>query len=129
MMRKIVEPYNLLLFVILLAACTPIRPGEPTATATPPSPASALIDGFQWQTDGAFGYRMLRPANWQPINLGDARGYYPPGSIGETDRLLLVARNLNALDADVIVISRSIFQDHPHLADWTAALDRQRDHQ
>ncbi|MEZ4731104.1 MAG: hypothetical protein R3E79_28620 [Caldilineaceae bacterium] len=120
----------LLACVGVLAACTPVQPKPPAAPVTPSTleqieiqPVSQAIDRFRWQTDGAYGYRMLRPANWQPINLGDARGYYPPGSTGETDRLLLVARNLLALDPALNSVPLTLFRDQPTIAAWAAALE------
>lgn len=70
-----------------------------TQSSDVPQPQSALITGFIEQTDGEFGYQMLRPADWTPIHLGTARGYQPADMAGQADRVLLTAASLEALAA------------------------------
>lgn len=96
----------------------------PTRAALP-QPVSRLINGFVAQTDGEFGYQVLRPANWDVINLGDARGYFPAGSAGKANRVLLLVTNYQTLasmgdQAKVTITQLAEFQQDPSIAAWSA---------
>lgn len=127
------------LAVVLVAALAVVLlhpfPSGPTAGAPPtgsalPSPHSALVSGWVEQTDGAYGYRMLRPANWTTTS-GDGlqRSYLAPGfQAAGTQGVLIAVTNYEALGtsagANTIVAQWGLFQQHPEIADWTAALER-----
>ena len=88
-----------------------------------PKPASALIERFIWQSDGRFGYRMLRPVNWAPVDLGFGRGYT------HTDPLELSALNYQVLQetqgsAEGAIAQWLIFQQNPTLEDWTTGNEK-----
>jgi hypothetical protein len=89
-----------------------------------------LIDTFVWQTDGLFGYRMLRPANWEPVNSIDRRAYATPGFRGQADRVVLSAVNLQAYYKSGTTASGSIiatlfaFEEDPSLEGWTAGVEQ-----
>lgn len=63
-----------------------------------PPPASALIARFERRYDGKYGYRMLVPIGWSPVDLGGSQGYVPPGSTGRRDRVLLSVTPLEIED-------------------------------
>jgi hypothetical protein len=79
-----------------------------------------------WQTDPKYQYRMLVPVEWEPIDLGDSRGYMPRGSVGKTDRVLLTARNLGTQSGaarDQKGLS-DLFKQAPSVAAWAEAQER-----
>ena len=94
-----------------------------------PNPESSLITNFVLQTDGVFGYQMLRPANWDAIHLGDARGFLPPGSADQADRVLLRVVNYQTLasqlDQSTLLLPLMQFQQNPSLEGWAAARERE----
>lgn len=118
----------LLLFALLLIA------GVLTACAQPngdiiPTPASSLVKSFLWQTDGLYGYRMLRPADWEPIDMQDRRGYHPPGPAGQPDQVLLMAFNLQviakATESPTSMIAQwALFKRDHSLAGWTGGIEQ-----
>ena len=113
-------------------------PSGPTAGALPtgsrlPSPHSALVSSWVEQTDGAYGYRMLRPANWKTTS-GDGmqRFYIAPGFQGsQVQGVEVLVTNLKVLGTSMgpntNVAQWSLFQQHPDLAGWTAALEHMMD--
>lgn len=107
--------------MLLLALATP-------AIADAPQPKSQLIAGFVANTDRQFGIQMLVPETWTSVDLGDTRGYYPPGSAGQTNRVLLYAGNLNvttnALSPSTEIMGLQQFQQQPSLDDWTTGRER-----
>lgn len=127
------------LVVVLVAAFALVLlhpfPSGPTAGALPtgsrlPSPHSALVSSWVEQTDGAYGYRMLRPANWKTTS-GDGmqRFYIAPGFQGsQVQGVEVLVTNLKVLGtsmgANGSVAQWGLFQQHPDLAGWTAALEQ-----
>lgn len=89
-----------------------------------PTPTSKLVGKFVQQSDTDFGYQMLRPADWESINLGDSRGYMPPGSTDNADRVLLTATNLltlsKTLGQNTQIATLQQFRRDPSLSGWTA---------
>ncbi len=127
------------LAVVVVAALAVVLlhpfPSGPTAGGLPTtsplsSPHSALVSGWVEQTDGAYGYRMLRPANWTTTS-GDGmqRFYVAPGFQGsQVQGVEVLVTNLKVLGTSMgtngSVAQWSLFQQHPDLAGWTAALER-----
>ncbi len=126
---------NRLLLLVLLSttlatsACTrntgPLPSIQPSEDIIP-TPASSLIGGFTWQTDGFYGYRMLRPAGWSAVNVGPGRGYGTPDFSGTADRLLLRVVNYQLLPGrpNGIVAQKQLFEQNPSLEAWTAGIER-----
>jgi hypothetical protein len=115
--------FRLLIGLALLASLVAVTI-QPTRAAPPP-PVSPLITSFVLQTDSEFGYQMLRPANWDVINLGDARGYFPVGSAGQADRVLLLATNYQTVggqvdQSQVTITQLAEFTQNPSLEAWAA---------
>lgn len=126
----ILRSRRLIVVVILLAgiACGGIDALPFIGDTEVPTPASSAIDAFVWQTDGEFGYRMLRPASWRPLDLGDARGYVAPEDTGN-GRMTLTAANLRALaeileNPDVELLSLQQFEQSGSLDGWTDAIEQ-----
>jgi hypothetical protein len=109
----------------MLASCA-APAAQPDQTAIP-TPASALTERFVWQTDGPYGYRVLRPANWSASDLGTSRLYSQPGLAGKADRFSLEAFNVqvagqNAEIAGEMDANWSLFKDGPSLEAWSSAM-------
>ena len=102
------------------ASDTPIQATEP-AIATP---ASSLVGNFVWQTDGQYGYRMLRPAGWDAVDLGMERGYDTPAFLDTADRVQLQAVNYEALKSGPggIVVQKTLWEHNPSLDAWAAGI-------
>lgn len=96
---------------------------QPTGRAIP-TPASSLIGSFVWQTDGRYGYRMLRPAGWDAVDLGMERGYDTPSFLDTADRLQLQAVNYEALKSGPggVVVQKTLWEQKPDLEAWTAGI-------
>jgi hypothetical protein len=101
----------------------PVTLNEPTERVAP-TPASSLIGSFIWQTDGQYGYQMLRPAGWDAVNLGMERGYNTPGFLDTADRVQLQAVNYEALEPgpNGIVVQKTLWEQNPDLDAWTAGV-------
>jgi hypothetical protein len=90
--------------VLLLVVGTlfALSPGQPESSrsgfgpAAIPAAKSADVGAFVWQTDGVYGYRMLRPAGWKMSEADDQRAYYPPAFPNLYPGLGLHAVNLKA---------------------------------
>jgi hypothetical protein len=101
---------------------------QPT-TMDIPTATSSVVGSFIRQTDGRFGYQMLRPAGWETDNSGDRRFYGIPGYRSLTDRFSFVVVNLQpdnvpnatAGAANAILY---LFQKDPTLEGWTKDLEQ-----
>jgi len=88
-----------------------------------PSPASAEIQAFVDQTDGACGYRMLRPQDWQP-SQAECRSYALTTSA--EDRLVLRVVNYQVIAQQLdgaTVAQYEAFKLDSSLEGWTAAVE------
>ncbi len=113
----------LLLSVGMFTACTQ------SSGDSIPLASSSMVKSFLWQTDGLYGYRMLRPAGWEPIDMKDRRGYHPPGLPSQTDQVLLMAFNLQviakATESPTSMIAQwALFKRDHSLDGWTAGIER-----
>lgn len=123
-MRRFLLPMLITLAVLAGVAMAVSRFRSPAL----PNPESSLITNFVLQTDGVFGYQMLRPANWDAVHLGDARGFLPLGSADQADRVLLRVVNYQTLgsqlDPSTQLLPLIQFQENPSLEGWVAARER-----
>ena len=119
--------------VVILAAAALVailaRPAVGPGSALP-TPHSALVSGFVEQTDGLYGYRMLRPANWTPEGGGlpFGRGYLAPGFEGtQVQGIVMTVVNLQvageAAEPTGTIGDWVLFGQHPTLQAWTAAIE------
>ncbi len=97
-------------------------------TADTPSPASSAVGGFVWQTDGTYGYRMMRPKGeeWAAESAPGWRFYLMPRSLQGRDALGLRVTNLSAVEEgrtsdDLEVLA--LFEANPSLDGWTAGIE------
>src|SRR5271157_4803107 len=98
----------------------------PASTSSALVAASKVVGSLVWQTDGRYGYSMLRPADWLATDLGTGRGYVAPNSADGQLPMSLTAVNyltLNAAQNDILV-QRTIFEKDPSLEGWTAGMER-----
>jgi hypothetical protein len=114
-----------------LPQATPVPHPASTSVATPvPTPHSPLIGSFVWQTDGAFGYQMLRPAGWEAKELGDTRQYVAPGPAIRPDWLALEAVNYQARFSGerrseaASSWEYAAFEQNPTLEGWSSAVEQ-----
>ncbi len=118
-----------LVIAIVMAACSPL--GEtPSPSAATQGPQSPSIDALDWFVDDKYGFAMLRPTNWESIDLGQSRGFIRPAE----PRYTLQAVNYAALpspDPDPQHSSvggaypqLDLFRASPDLAGWAAGIER-----
>ncbi len=105
-------------------------PSHPRSQGIVPTAKSAEVGSFVWQTDGVYGYEMLRPAGWSMADLGTLRSYAAPGGGDQSGGLELQVLNLKARpDApdgtsgvpEGMRELRDRFDAAPNLSDWTKA--------
>jgi Tol biopolymer transport system component len=90
-----------------------------------PTPTSPLVKGFIWQTDGSFGYRILRPSNWAPADMGQGRGYVE--FKGAANQLELEVLNYQVAAQNMsggILAEYGLFQQEPSFDGWTAGIEQ-----
>ncbi len=122
----------LLIVDLALSACAGSTSSSPTIQSGEgviPTPASSLVGSFVWQTDGLFGYRMLRPANWESPKPGDGRDYGTPGFQDKADRIMLRAINLkayykSATGAAGVIAQLYLFEKDSSLEGWTKGIEQ-----
>jgi hypothetical protein len=121
----------LVIVVLALSACaataSTISAVQPDGKDIP-TPTSSLVASLVWQTDGLFGYRMLRPANWESANLVDCRGYATPG-FDKADRIMLRAVNLqahykSATSSTGLNATLALFEMNSSLEGWTRGVEQ-----
>jgi hypothetical protein len=106
-----------------------VSPSLAPAAPTGPVATSAIVGSFVQQTDGAFGYGMLRPAGWNWIDTGAdmGRSYRSPTSSSGGTVILMVNNLSTATHADPsqgIDVDWELFRTDSSLAGWTAGLER-----
>ena len=114
------------LVLVAVLAVVAIRVAA-TPDAGTGGPRSSQIVSFTTQVDGAYGYAMMRPANWIPGSgaFPDGRDYTAPGPFtwGEQGIVMHVV-NLSLPEAAQGSSDLwTIFEQHPTLADWTAGIE------
>ena len=122
----------LLIVALALAACAGTTATVSTVQPTEkviPTPASALVENFIWQTDGLFGYRMLRPANWESPGPSDGRDYAPPGVQDKADRIMLRVVSLQAYyksgtSTTGLIAPLALFEQNSSLEGWTKGIEQ-----
>jgi hypothetical protein len=120
---------RLSLLVVLLLSVSVLTACAQSNGNSIPTPSSSLVNSFLWQTDGVYGYRMLRPAGWEPIDMKDRRGYQPPGLPSQADQVLLMASNLQviakATESPTSMIAQwGLFERDHSLAGWTGGIEQ-----
>jgi hypothetical protein len=122
--------------IVIVGVWTLLRPTGPGGTPrvaqdAVPAAKSAEVGAFVWQTDGVYGYRMLRPAGWEMAVSGQARHFVGPSVEGETP-ISLNAANLRAIDlrdlaeveANAIASSLAAFDAAQNIEGWAAAIEQ-----
>jgi hypothetical protein len=119
----------LAMLVVAFLAVSALRPAATPGNAIP-TPHSSIVSGFVEQTDGLYGYQILRPANWTPLGGGlpDGRLYLAPGFLGAQKQgigvtvvnLQLAAASLGPNEENAEWL---LFQQDPSLAGWTAGIE------
>ena len=114
------------LALVALVAVVAIRVA-PTPDPGSGAPRSSLIVSFTTQTDGAYGYAMLRPTNWIPGTgeFPDGRDYTAPGPfVDQAQGIVMHVVNLSLPKAALGSSDLwAMFEQHPTLADWTAGIE------
>ncbi len=121
----------------LLIACAASISTSPTSATSSagalPTPASALIGRFVWQTDGRCGYRSLRPTQWPAVG-SECGAYVLPGTQGQAHRLALQFYNYQVLDQQQaqaiqpgmwgMLPQYELFKRDSSLAGWTKGVEQ-----
>jgi hypothetical protein len=109
--------------VIAIGVAT--RPTEPSNAVAP----AVALGGLLRQTDGKFGYEMLRPAEWTGHDGLFAGRVYSDVPDATRARLLLFVSNLAVTsrlhpDPDGGTIEWDVFRRNPNLEGWTTTLEQ-----
>lgn len=116
--------------IVIVGVWTLLRPTGPGGTARVaqdaiPAAKNAEVGAFVWQTDGVYGYRMLRPAGWNATDARAARDYSALAVEGQPPMTLHVV-NLRAKAWDGmsegLAASLQAFESAPTLDGWAAIL-------
>jgi hypothetical protein len=107
--------------LLILTGCT-------TKTVTPIL-KSSFMGKLTWQTDGVYGYRMLRPADWQALNMGGGRGYSSQFLTGDKDFFILIVSNpeISVQGPQQFASMKAAneqYQAHPTLNGWMNGLEQ-----
>lgn len=114
---------------LFLAACAATNSQPPSAVInadTIPTPASTIIEGFIWQTDGLCGYRILRPKMWI-ASESECRLYMLSGSQGQNNQLTLRVVNYQVLAQQQtagIIAQYQLFKQDASLEGWTKGVEQ-----
>jgi hypothetical protein len=102
------------------------RTDESASNSGAPAVASKIVGSLVWQTDGKYGYAMLRPANWSASDLSTGRGYVAPGTANGQLPMSLTAVNYLVLhpSANETIVERTLFEQNPSLNGWAGAMER-----
>ena len=122
--------YGLAAIIVLVVAAVVVAVGPMLAPRTVlPTPRSSLVARFVEQTDGLYGYRMLRPANWTPLGGGLPQGrlYLAPGFAGVQQGIAVTVVNLQlvaaSLDPHGVNAQWLLFRQDATLGGWTAGIE------
>jgi hypothetical protein len=122
-------PIAVVAVAVLIAAAIAIwvanGPNEPSDAVAP----AAALGGFMRQTDGKFGYEMLRPAGWTGHDGLFAGRIYSDVPDATRAWLLLFVSNLAVNsrlhpDPDGGAIEWDVFRRNPNLEGWTTTLEQ-----
>jgi hypothetical protein len=107
--------------VLILTACT--------EKAVTPILKSSFMGKLTWQTDGVYGYRMLRPVDWQALNMGGGRGYSSQFLTGYKDFFMLIVSNpeISVQGPQQFASMKTAneqYQAHPTLKGWMNGLEQ-----
>jgi hypothetical protein len=99
---------------------------ERASNSGAPNAASKIVGSLVWQTDGKYGYAMLRPTGWPATDLNTGRAYVAPGAANGQLPLSLSAVNYLTLNpsSNEIVAERTLFEQNPSLDGWAGAMEQ-----
>jgi hypothetical protein len=128
MKRILILPIAMLGLVACAGSAATATTVQPTTTGIPTA-TSSVVGSFIRQTDGRFGYQMLRPAGWESAIAGNRRFYGTPGYRSQTDRISFGVANLqpdNVPNATAGAANAILyfFQKDPTLEGWTKDLEQ-----
>jgi len=91
--------------------------------STARKPTDPVVSPFIPQTDGKFGYAMLRPAAWTAVDGRDLGRMYRDGTNVADSRVLLIVRNvaLSHMEGDMDAM---IFAEDSTLGAWTTSREQ-----
>jgi hypothetical protein len=115
--------------VMLVVVLVGVRSAFLSGDVGAPDSSGAFTGALVAQVDGAYGYAVLRPAAWQPIDLKDSgRGYQSPG-FTRSDGLLLIVGNLENLGSRFptstqLLAQLELFRKSQTADEWTTGIER-----
>ena len=120
--------------VLVVAVWSTLSPGDPAAglprgQGSIPAAKSAEVGSLIWQTDGVYGYQMLRPADWNATDQSGARLFWMPDSAQGTDFVAISV--VDAALAEVAPtesgspsIILDLFRKNPTFEGWIASIEQ-----
>jgi len=120
--------------VLVVAVWSTLLPGGPAAglsrgQGSIPAAKSAEVGSLIWQTDGVYGYQMLRPADWNATDQSGARLFWMPDSAQGTDFVAISV--VDAAQAEVAPtesgtpsIILDLFSKNPTFEGWIAGIEQ-----
>lgn len=120
--------------VLVVAVWSTLLPGDPAAglprgQGSIPAAKSAEVGSLIWQTDGVYGYQMLRPADWNATDQSGARLFWMPDSAQGTDFVAISV--VDAALAEVAPtgsgspsIILDLFRKNPTFEGWIASIEQ-----
>jgi hypothetical protein len=95
--------------------------------------ASSIVGSFVKQSDGLFGYEMLRPARWTAHDGGEIGRAYLDAKDASSAHLLLSVNNLQVTStkyasSDTLFLQWEAFQRSSSLDGWTSEIERMMSH-
>ncbi len=120
--------------VLVVAVWSTLRPGDPAAglprgQGSIPAAKSAEVGSLIWQTDGVYGYQMLRPADWNATDQSGARLFGMPdsaqGADGVAISVLKAAQAERApTESGTPSIILGLFRKNPTFEGWIAGIEQ-----
>jgi len=120
--------------VLVVAVWSFLRPdgsgaGLPRGQGSIPAAKSAEVGSLIWQTDGVYGYQMLRPADWNATDQSGARLFWMRDFAQGTDGVAVSV--LDAALAEVAPtdggspsIILDLFRRNPTFEGWIAGIEQ-----
>jgi len=120
--------------VLVVAVWSIFRPnnlgtGLPRGQGSIPAAKSAEVGSLIWQTDGVYGYQMLRPADWNATDQSGARLFGMPdsaqGADGVAISVLKAAQAERApTESGTPSIILGLFRKNPTFEGWIAGIEQ-----
>lgn len=120
--------------VLVVAVWSTLRPGVPLAgllrgQGSIPAAKNVEVGSLIWQTDGVYGYQMLRPAGWNATDQSGARLFGMPDSGQGADGVAISVLNFAQAErapseSGTPSIILGLFRKNPTFEGWIAGIEQ-----